>query len=892
MNIPGYSIEQEIGHGGMATVYLVLQESLQRHVALKVLSPVLATDKNFSKRFLREGRLVARLADPRIVKVFDIGFHDYIPYISMEYLAGGTLKERIEKRLPLQETLDIIKTVAGALGYAHQRGIIHRDIKPQNILFTESGSPVLSDFGIAKALGSTTTIMTASGVSLGTPRYMSPEQIKGQQIDSRADIYSLGVLFYEMLTGELPYFAEDSFAMAFMHVAEPIPELPLNLAVFQPVLNKLLAKKAIDRFETAEQFIDAIKQIERTGAAGVIPDKTGSPKISKKTKQTPRRSALPVLATTVVSLLVAAALYLVMNPPPWFFGPDEQITALDSPQKPDTEEIKPSTTLEQSQPPLAEEKQQQARQFLVQAIQYQQKGLLEDSLQQIAQGLQAMPEHHRLLALQEEVKSRLTAIQHQEAERLAEAQRQQEQQQRRQKAEQLLTQAKQDLTHGNLEGSVSNIEQGLRLVPEYAPLLALRQEVMIRLQSRMTLETPAKLDVNPLLNECATHFKANRLTTGQGGNAVDCYREVLAQDPGNAEAQAGLEQVVEKYASWAETALDRQELKKVRTYLERLKKVSPDHAKVAQLQQRLTAAEEAAKAENMAATMAQNDTEEIKPTPEPAPEKTPIEQPYQPQPAQANLAIHSNIQSTKVWINGNYQGTAPLNVALAPGNYQVRVEKTGYMDWMGTINLSSGDSRSLMASLERMTESKPLPRTAAYGCIEGNCTDGTGTYQYESGNQYSGHWKDGQINGRGTYYYLDRGEKYVGQWRNGIMHGRGAYFFSNGEKYVGEYREGVMQGEGIYYYASGNRYEGEWKNGKRHGKGAFYFSYKGEKYVGEYRNDQPNGQGTYYYSNGDRYSGQWKNGRMHGEGIYYYSNGEQYAGIWEDGKKIKVTILD
>jgi serine/threonine protein kinase len=407
MNIPGYSIEHEIGHGGMATVYLALQESLQRHVALKVLSPALAMDKNFSKRFLREGRLAARLADPRIVKVFDIGFHDHIPYISMEYLAGGTLKERIEKKLPLQETLDIIKTVAGALGYAHQRGIIHRDIKPQNILFTESGSPVLSDFGIAKALGSTTTIMTASGVSLGTPRYMSPEQIKGQQIDSRADLYSLGVLFYEMLTGELPYFAEDSFAMAFMHVAEPIPELPLNLAVFQPVLNKLLAKKAVDRFETAEQFIDAIKQIERTGSVGAISDETGFPKISKKTKPTSRRSTLWILATTVVSLLIAAALYLVMNPPSWFFGSEERITALNLPEKSDTEDIKPSTTLEESQPSLAEEKQQQARQFLVQAIQYQQKGLLEDSLQQIAQGLQIMPEHHRLLALQEEVKSQL-----------------------------------------------------------------------------------------------------------------------------------------------------------------------------------------------------------------------------------------------------------------------------------------------------------------------------------------------------------------------------------------------------------------------------------------------------------------------------------------------------
>ena len=261
MHIPGYQIERELGQGGMAIVYLALQESLHRHVALKVIKPILTTDDEFARRFLHEGRIIAQLNNPHIVTVHDIASHEGIYYLSMEYLPGDTLQQRIRAGMPLEETLSVARAIAGALHYAHQRGVIHRDIKPQNILFRENGSPVLTDFGIAKTLGSS-TIMTRTGLSLGTPRYMSPEQIRGQAVDARADLYSFGVLFYEMLTGNAPYVADDSFALAMMHVTAPIPELPPELRRFQPILHKLLDKDPNQRFQSGQEFITALDHPE------------------------------------------------------------------------------------------------------------------------------------------------------------------------------------------------------------------------------------------------------------------------------------------------------------------------------------------------------------------------------------------------------------------------------------------------------------------------------------------------------------------------------------------------------------------------------------------------------------------------------------------------------
>ncbi len=213
-SIPGYRIEKEIGSGGMATVYLGVQEKLNRRTAIKVLEPLLLKDPNFAKRFLKEAETAANLSHPGIVHIYDVGRSENYYYMVMEYLEGGSIKDRIQRGpMDPNEAMTIIRQVAAALQYAHDQGYIHRDIKPDNIMFRKDGSTVITDFGIARAVDSTTKL-TKTGMSIGTPHYMSPEQARGKTLDGRSDIYALGIVLYEMLTGHVPFDADDSVAIA------------------------------------------------------------------------------------------------------------------------------------------------------------------------------------------------------------------------------------------------------------------------------------------------------------------------------------------------------------------------------------------------------------------------------------------------------------------------------------------------------------------------------------------------------------------------------------------------------------------------------------------------------------------------------------------------------
>jgi len=190
ITIPGYSIASRLGQGGMASVFLAVQLSFEREVALKVMSPLLNSDPSFAVRFKREARIVAQLSHASIVPVFEVGEHESCHYLSMEYLSGGDLKRRIlagERGVGL--ALSVCTALSAALDVAHRKGFVHRDIKPENILFREYGTPVLTDFGIARALDSGQSL-TLAGMLVGTPDYMSPEQVKGLQLDGRSDLYS------------------------------------------------------------------------------------------------------------------------------------------------------------------------------------------------------------------------------------------------------------------------------------------------------------------------------------------------------------------------------------------------------------------------------------------------------------------------------------------------------------------------------------------------------------------------------------------------------------------------------------------------------------------------------------------------------------------------------
>lgn len=258
--IPGYDIEGEIGEGAMASVYLATQRSLERKVALKVMAAALAADPSFCERFLREGKTLARLSHPHTVTIHDIGNVGELYYMAMEYLPNGTLKERIAAGMTPEQGVTLIRQIASALGYAHAQGLVHRDVKPANILFRADGTAVLSDFGIAKSLDDRTQF-TQAGFAVGTPSYMSPEQARGQEIDGRADLYALGVVLYEILVGKLPYNGTDALSTALAHLTEPLPELPVHHGRYQEVLCKLLAKDPAERFPDAAALLAALDNL-------------------------------------------------------------------------------------------------------------------------------------------------------------------------------------------------------------------------------------------------------------------------------------------------------------------------------------------------------------------------------------------------------------------------------------------------------------------------------------------------------------------------------------------------------------------------------------------------------------------------------------------------------
>ncbi|HVY60929.1 MAG TPA: serine/threonine-protein kinase, partial [Planctomycetota bacterium] len=257
----GFVVERKLGEGGMGAVYKARQVSLGRPVALKVLSPRHAQDRDFVKRFEREARAAAALNHPHVVQPLEIGAERGYHYYAMEFCEGGSVASRIDAkgRFPEREALEVVKAIAMALGYAAELNMIHRDIKPDNILFTRTGIPKLADLGLAKERGESEQL-TMTGMILGTPNYMSPEQALGKKdIDVRSDFYALGITLYEMLTGTVPYKGESALIILNMHVNEPLPD-PRELAGglsdgVVALLRRMTAKRREDRHPDAAALV-------------------------------------------------------------------------------------------------------------------------------------------------------------------------------------------------------------------------------------------------------------------------------------------------------------------------------------------------------------------------------------------------------------------------------------------------------------------------------------------------------------------------------------------------------------------------------------------------------------------------------------------------------------
>ena len=320
MEIPGYRIQRQIGSGGYARVYLALQRTFGSPVAIKVLSPEAFGDKTQRKRFLAEAAVARRLDHPNIVRVVDAGETSDVAYLAMEYIRGGDLSHNLGAGLHIQNVLVLVKEVAGALGYAHGKGIVHGDVKPENILISEQGAAMLTDFGIATEPGEAEDPAKVRG----TPGYMSPEQATGRAIDGRSDFYSLGVVFHLMLTGGLPFGPE---APGGIHPGrERLATLPLQMAAFEDVVQRFLARSPEDRFRSASEIADALDAVRTTNVVPNAVVKTSAVSTAEiaalgsrsegsgaggDVRRSSRSRRLGAAATLFgVALLIGAALYL------------------------------------------------------------------------------------------------------------------------------------------------------------------------------------------------------------------------------------------------------------------------------------------------------------------------------------------------------------------------------------------------------------------------------------------------------------------------------------------------------------------------------------------------------------------------------------------------------
>src|SRR5678816_89355 len=302
-----YKIKSELGRGGMATVYRAFDPISNREVAIKVLPPEMLHNLLTRARFKRELKLIASLEHPAIVPVYDVGGEDnHQPYFVMRYMSGGSLSEMIRKgKFSLRDAALIIERLASALDHAHSKGIIHRDIKPDNVLFDASDNPYLSDFGVAKLTEAAVSATDASAnEAMGTAAYISPEQARGEDVDSRADVYGLGAILYEMLTGEAPYHGNTVIGMALQHVNDPVPnvlkirpDLPGEVDV---IIKTAMAKNREKRYATA---LDLARELNRVAFEG-------EPTIPKFAALVDRQTA-PVPAPNRTGWIVAGLILLI-----------------------------------------------------------------------------------------------------------------------------------------------------------------------------------------------------------------------------------------------------------------------------------------------------------------------------------------------------------------------------------------------------------------------------------------------------------------------------------------------------------------------------------------------------------------------------------------------------
>ena len=539
MRIPNYHIKRVIGKGGMATVYLAVQESLDREVALKVMSRNLTIDEGFSQRFFKEGKLIAQLQNPYIIGVYDIGSFENHYYMALQYASCGNLASKIEQGLTPRQSLDLLRKIAIPLGYAHSKGIIHRDIKPDNILFLEDGKPLLSDFGIAKALADSAQL-TQVGATIGTPMYMSPEQLSGGTVSGQTDLYSLGIVFYEMLTGRCPHDG-NTYAIIYKRLNEPPPTLPEHYGRLQHIMERLLAKDPEDRFASADELIATIDRIGDDFIPDTVvphpPAEIAAPQITAEDRTTDI-TIVPFTKPPVQSGSATAAVDV----------PDAQPTA--SPHDLPTEAVITPTKITPTDitvtKPARPVKTFVGLSILLVAV------LIGGGLYQYYQspddkkGFEIPRHSFKIRDPDDFVRQRLAHLKE-----VADAY------QRVLRIDETRPSARAELSNivdrferlarlswNNLDRllSLQIIDQGLALMPQHKGLLEFKQEIEAAGSSAEPGRT-SQAQIESWLQQAEDHLAIARYTYPVGNNAVERYKKVLQHDPDNKTALQRLDEI-------------------------------------------------------------------------------------------------------------------------------------------------------------------------------------------------------------------------------------------------------------------------------------------------------------------------------------------------------------
>jgi serine/threonine protein kinase len=558
MEIPGYKILSTLGKGGMATVYLAIQESFDRKVAIKVMSPQLAEDPSFGERFQREARIVSQMKHPNIVTVYDVGVVDDHYYLAMEYVEGKELHRRF-KEMSMAEKIKAVKDIAAALNYAGNKGYVHRDVKPENVMLCdEDGRAILMDFGIAKTTDSDHSV-TKTGMAIGTPYYMSPEQAQGHLVDKRSDIYSLGIMFFQMLTGRVPYDADSQVAIGIKHVTEPIPFLPKGLRIFQSIIDKVMAKDPEERYQNGAELIKDLENIDITDAgkvdgvqhqemlpvsgtdphAATVSGETTSPSFAKK------NNSFAVLVLALAALLLAGGWYL-FRPQPQEVAP----VASSAPPAPVVDQPVPTQPV-QSAP---------ATPAPVIDMQSDQDNKQDDKAR-------IDPQQDAVNVEKEKLEAALKAAELQE----------QEEQEKRAKAAALKEQEEQARAaelEKQQEQARAEKEQVEKERQQAALLVQQKQQRALARQQELQQEINARLD------QAEQFRQRGQLVSPASENALEAYRDILVADPGNSKAAQGLKEVESAYLADIRHQIDAGNTIEANNRLHEAARLFPDDAQV------------------------------------------------------------------------------------------------------------------------------------------------------------------------------------------------------------------------------------------------------------------------------------------------------------------------